>query len=79
MSFAALTGALVFLVLGLIELAVVKRAFYPAFRWRYEAAKVTQSQGLKPSTLMALVKFQSLILMPVAGYLLGGRMTSMSG
>ncbi len=79
MTLAALTGAVIFLALGLAELAVVNRTIYPAFRWRYEAAKVTQNQGLKPSTLMALVKFQSLILMPVAGYMLGGRMTSMSG
>ena len=79
MSFAALTGALVFLALGLAEVAIVNRAVYPSIRWRYEAAKVTQSQGLRPSTFMALVKFQSLILMPLAGFLLGGRMNSMSG
>ncbi len=79
MSLAALTGALIFLGLGLAELAVVNRAIYPAFRWRYEAAKLTQSQGLKPSTLMALVTFQSLVLMPIAGFLLGARMNSMSG
>ena len=79
MSFAALTGAFVFLALGLAEVAIVNRAVYPSFRWRYEAAKVTQSQGLRPSTFMALVKFQSLILMPLAGFLLGGRMNSMSG
>ncbi len=78
-SLAALTGLVLCLGLGLAELAVVNRAIYPAFRWRYEAAKRTQSQGLRPSTLMALVKFQSLILMPFAGFLLGGRMTSMSG
>ena len=79
MSFAAFIGALVFLSLGLIELAVVRRAVYPAFRWRYEAAKLTQSQGFRPSRLLALVKIQSLVLMPLAGLFIGARMNSMFG
>ncbi len=71
MSFAGLLGALLFLGLGIAELAVVNRTVYPMLRWRYEKAKTTQSQGLKPSTIMALVKVQSLILLPLAGFLLG--------
>ena len=76
MSFAGLVGALVFLVIGLAELAFVNRSVYPALRWRYEKAKVTQQQGLAPSTIMALVKVQSLILLPFIGLLIGDRMST---
>ena len=71
---AALVGALLFTALGLAELALVNRSVYPALRWRFEKAKLTQSQGVSPSTIMALVKFQSLVLMPVLGFLLGSRL-----
>lgn len=79
MTIAALTGALLFLAIGLAELALVNRSVYPSLRWRYEKAKVTQSQGVRPSTIMALVKVQSLVLMPVAGFLIGSRLTSIHG
>ena len=69
-------GALLFLGLGIAEVALVNRSVYPSLRWRYEKAKLTQSQGVSPSTIMALVKFQSLVLLPILGFLLGGRMTS---
>lgn len=71
---APVIGALVFLVIGIAELALVNHSLYPALRWRYEKAKLTQSQGVKPSTIMALVKFQSLVLLPVVGFVLGSRM-----
>ena len=70
----SLVGALVFTAIGLAELALVNRSLYPSLRWRYEKAKLTQSQGVSPSTIMALVKFQSLVLLPVLGFLLGSRM-----
>ena len=76
---AAVVGALIFLALGLAEVALVNRSIYPALRWRYEKAKLTQSQGMSPSTIMALVRFQSLVLMPVAGFLVGDRMKSLFG
>ena len=67
-------GALVFAIIGLAELALVNRSIYPSLRWRFEKAKTTQSQGVSPATIMALVKFQSLVLLPVLGFLLGSRM-----
>ena len=74
MSFAGVIGALLFLAIGIAELAFVNRSVYPSLRWRYEKAKTTQSQGISPATIMALVKFQSLVLMPVVGFVLGSRM-----
>ena len=79
MSLGAVIGALLFLAIGIAEMALVNRSIYPSLRWRYEKAKLTQSQGVRPSTIMALVQFQSLVLMPVAGFLLGNRMTSIPG
>ena len=71
MSNGSLLGALVFLGLGLIELAVLSRSLYPALRWRHEKAKLTQEQGIDPNRIMLLVKLQSLILMPLLGFLFG--------
>ena len=79
MSFYGLIGAVVFLVLGLIELAVVNRVVYPALRWRYEKDKTTQSQGLAPGRVMALLKFQSLIVLPLLGLFLGDRLKAIFG
>ncbi len=63
--------AFIFLVLGLVELIIVQIAIYPALRWRYEKAKTTASQGMDPSRIMALVKIQCLVLMPLLGYVVG--------
>ena len=71
---APLVGALLFLGLGIAEVALVNRSIYPSLRWRYEKAKITQSQVVKPSTIMTLVKLQSLVLLPVLGFLIGSRM-----
>ena len=79
MSFYSLIGALVFLVLGLVELAVVNRVVYPLLRWRHERAKTTQSQGVAPNRIMALVKVQSLIVLPAVGLLLGDRLKTILG
>jgi hypothetical protein len=79
MSFAGLIGALLFLAIGIAELAFVNRSVYPSLRWRYEKAKTTQTQGWRPSTVMALVKVQSLILLPIIGLVLGDRMIDISG
>ena len=79
MNNGSLIGALVFLALGVLELAVLNRTLYPALRWRYEAAKTTQSQGIEPNRIMALVKIQSLIVMPLIGLLLGERMKAIFG
>ena len=69
-----IVGALVFVSIGLAEVALFNHSIYPSLRWRFEKAKRTQSQGVSPSTIMTLVKFQGLLLMPVLGFLLGSRM-----
>ncbi len=79
MSFYSLIGAIVFLVIGVVELAVVDRALYPVLRWRHEQAKLTQSQGIEPNRIMALVKIQSLIVLPLLGLFLGDRMKFIFG
>ena len=40
-----LFGALVFLVIGLVDIMFMQRMVYPQMRKRYEEAKVTGSQG----------------------------------
>ena len=79
MTVYSLIGAVVFLVIGVLELALVNRSVYPSLRWRYEKAKLTQEQGTSPNTIMAIVKFQSLVVMPVIGFLIGDRLKSIFG
>lgn len=74
MSFSSLAGALLFLIAGIAELALANRFLYPALRWRYETAKLTQTQGIRPATVMALIKVQSLILLPLIGAIAGERL-----
>jgi hypothetical protein len=79
MSFNGFAGAVVFLVLGILQLAVLNRTLYPALRWRHEKAKTTQSHGIEPNRIMALVKIESLIIMPLLGLFLGERMKAIFG
>ena len=81
MSFTmgSILGALGFLFIGMAELVLIDRTLYPVLRQRYEQAKVTQSQGVDPSRIMNLVRFQSLVVMPVLGFLLGDRLKAMLG
>ena len=74
-----LLGGLGFLVLGILELVVLQRTLYPALRWRHEKAKLTQSQGVRPGVIITLLRVQSLIVMPVLGFLLGHRLADMIG
>jgi hypothetical protein len=76
-SVPGLVYAAVFLALGLLELVVFSRAIYPALSKRHENLKVTQSHGRSPALISNIVRFQSLVLMPVIGYVVGSQiMTS---
>ena len=72
-----LIGALGFLVLGVVELVVAQRTLYPVLRWRHERAKLTQTQGIEPNRVMTLIRFQSLVILPLAGFLLADRLKEM--
>ncbi len=73
----SLIGALGFLVLGVVELVVAQRTVYPVLRGRHERAKVTQTQGIEPNRIMTLIRFQSLVILPLVGFLLGDRLKEM--
>jgi hypothetical protein len=74
-----LFGALVFLVIGLIDIMFIQRMVYPQMRRRYEEAKVTGSQGRDPALFMNGIRFFSLILLPVVGFMLGDSFEAMFG
>ena len=67
----SLLGALLFTVLGIVELWAVARFIYPGLRHRHELAKVTQTQKVDPQRIMDLVRLQSLVLLPVLGFVMG--------
>jgi len=77
--FYGLLGALIFLVAGLVEFAFFQSFIYPALRRRHETAKITASQGPDPSRYLSLVQFQSLVILPIIGFMLGDRIKSLFG
>ncbi len=74
-----LFGALVFLVIGLVDIMFIQRMVYPQMRRRYEEAKVTGSQGRDPALFMNGIRFFSLIVLPVVGFMLGDTFEAMFG
>jgi hypothetical protein len=72
-------GALVFLVIGLVDIMFIQRMVYPPMRRRYEEAKVTGTQGRDPALFMNGVRFFSLVLLPVVGFMLGDSFEAMFG
>ena len=72
-------GALVFLVIGLVDVMFMQSLVYPPMRRRYEEAKVTGSQGRDPALFMNGIRFFSLIVLPVVGFMMGGTFEAMFG
>jgi len=66
--------ALIFLMLGIFEVMILNRLLYPVLRWRHEKAKLTQSQRIRPDIIITALRFQSLVIMPMLGFLLGNRL-----
>jgi hypothetical protein len=75
--FYGLIGALLFLIVGLAELGLFQSLVYPALRRRHETAKLTASQGPDPSRYLSLIQFQSLVILPVIGFMLGDRIKTL--
>lgn len=59
------------LVLGLVEVLFADRVIYPSVRRRHELKKVTGRQGIDPANVMHVVRFQSLVVLPLLGVLFG--------
>jgi hypothetical protein len=79
MTFHSLLGALLLLIVGVLQLALFNRLLYPALRWRHEKAKLTQEHGMEPNRITMLVKIQSLIILPLLGLFLGTPLKSILG
>ena len=78
-GFDSLVGGFVFLLIGVAELVILQLFVFPALRWRHEAAKMTGKQGRDPAFIMNVLRFQSLALMPVLGFLFGGPFKAIFG
>ena len=77
LSLHGVAFAILFLALGLVELYVFMRAVYPLLSQRHETAKVTYSQGRSPAFIVNIIRLQSLIVLPLLGYVVGSQfMTS---
>ena len=74
-----LFGALVFLIIGVVDVMFMQRMVYPQMRKRHEEAKVTGSQGRDPALFMNGIRLFSLVLLPVVGFLMGDTFEAMFG
>ena len=70
-SVYSLIGGLVMLIIGVLDLGVMRTAIYPALRRRHEEAKVTGSQGIEPNVIMAVFKAMNLVVLPAMGLMFG--------
>ena len=70
-SFSNVLGALIFLALGVLFLALYQRFLYPPLSARHERAKVTLTQKRDPAQLTRVVYVIGLLVFPVVGFLLG--------
>jgi hypothetical protein len=59
------------LVLGFLEVLFADRVIYPSVRRRHEMKKVTGRHGMDPTNIMHVVRFQSLVVLPLLGVLFG--------
>ena len=73
-SFYSLIGALAFLALGIVNLALFNRLFYTRLSRAHEAAKASGRQRLAPARLAKWLFVADLILLPVLGFLLGDQL-----
>jgi hypothetical protein len=73
LSPTGLAYAVLFLALGVVELYVFMRAVYPVLSHRHETAKVTYSHGRSPAFITNIIRLQSLVAMPLIGYVLGSQ------
>lgn len=67
----SLAGALIFLVLGLVEVIAIQKLAYPALRWKYEEAKLTGTQGRDPARLVRVMWLLGIVVMPLLGLFFG--------
>jgi hypothetical protein len=59
------------LIVGFVEVVVADRVIYPSVRRRHEMKKVTGRHGIDPRSVMNVVRFQGLVILPVLGVLFG--------
>ena len=73
-STAIFAFTLLFMIMGVAELALFKTALYPSMRWRHEKAKASLSQGIKPEFILNLMRVQCLFILPLIGIYLAYRL-----
>ena len=71
-----LAFAIAGLIAGMVACATFQRMIYPPLRRAHEAAKLTQTQGVDPSVYRIFIQAAGLLLLPVAGFILGQQLSS---
>jgi hypothetical protein len=70
-SFYSVLGFLIFLAIGIVDLAVYRRFIHPQLSRAHERAKVTGAQGQGPAKLAKFMFIANLLILPIFGFLIG--------
>ena len=70
-SFYSILGLLIFLVIGLVDLAIYRGFIHPHLSRAHERAKVTGTQGPGPARIAKIMFIANLIILPIFGFLIG--------
>ncbi|MGE3831105.1 MAG: hypothetical protein AB7F76_08945 [Parvibaculaceae bacterium] len=70
-SFYSTLGFLIFLAIGIIDLAIYRRFIHPRLIRAHERAKVTGTQGQGPARIAKVMFIANLIILPIFGFLIG--------
>ena len=70
-SFYSILGFLIFLAIGIVDLAVYRRFIHPQLSRAHERGKVTGTQGRGPARLAKIMFVANLLILPIFGFLIG--------
>jgi hypothetical protein len=70
-SLLSIAAGVAALILGFMMVIFADRVIYPSVRRRHELKKVTGRHGIDPTSVMHVLRFQSLVVLPLLGVLFG--------
>ena len=70
-SFYSILGLLIFLAIGIVDMAIYRRFIHPQLSRAHERAKVTGTQGQGPARIAKIMFIANLIILPIFGFLIG--------
>jgi hypothetical protein len=70
-SFYSVLGLLIFLAIGIVDMAIYRSFIHPQLVRAHERAKVTGTQGRGPARIAKVMFIANLVILPIFGFLIG--------